>query len=312
VSGTEAARAQPERENAPAHDAFTRLLHRLEPDPDTLWAEAAPLVARDGGVLVRDDRTLDKPYARQIGLLTRHWSGKHRRVVQGINLLTRLWTDGEALLPGDYRRYDKGHDGLSKNGHFRALLAVAEGRGCAPACVAFDSWYASLPTLKAVRGHGWRWVTQLQKDRRVNPDGTGNRPRGDGAIGPTGTRVHRHGDGFVLVFLIVHPDGDRDYWATSDRALTGLQRRKDAELAWGIAVDHRGFTQHAGSSVPRSAPPARSATTSPAPCAPSSASNATDWRPGCAGGRPRRPSSATRAGATSPRRYTLYRQLRNS
>ncbi len=39
VSATEAARVQPARPNAPAHDAFTRLLHRLEPDPDTLWAE---------------------------------------------------------------------------------------------------------------------------------------------------------------------------------------------------------------------------------------------------------------------------------
>ncbi|HAS86994.1 MAG TPA: IS4/IS5 family transposase, partial [Candidatus Competibacteraceae bacterium] len=31
-SATEAARVQPEEANAPQHDAFTRLLHRLEPD----------------------------------------------------------------------------------------------------------------------------------------------------------------------------------------------------------------------------------------------------------------------------------------
>ena len=74
VSGTEAARVQPEHPHPPAHDAFTRLLHRLEPDPATLWAEAAPQVQRDRGVLVLDDSTLDKPYARKIGLLTRHWS----------------------------------------------------------------------------------------------------------------------------------------------------------------------------------------------------------------------------------------------
>src|ERR1700716_3432773 len=92
VSGTEAARVQPERPDPPAHDAFTRLLHRLEPDPATLWAEAAPQARRGAGVLVLDDSTLDKPYARKIGLLTRHWSGKHRRVVPGINLLTLLWT----------------------------------------------------------------------------------------------------------------------------------------------------------------------------------------------------------------------------
>ena len=57
------------------------------------------LVQREGGVLVLDDTTLDKPYARKMELVTRHWSGKHRRVVAGINLLTLLWTDGHALIP---------------------------------------------------------------------------------------------------------------------------------------------------------------------------------------------------------------------
>ena len=38
------------------------------------------------GVLVIDDTTLDKPYAKKIELVRRHWSGKHRRVVSGINL----------------------------------------------------------------------------------------------------------------------------------------------------------------------------------------------------------------------------------
>lgn len=52
VSGTEAARTAPRRDNAPAHDAFTRLLHRLEPDPATLWHEVAPLVDRTHGILV--------------------------------------------------------------------------------------------------------------------------------------------------------------------------------------------------------------------------------------------------------------------
>jgi len=246
VSGTEAARAQPEGESAPAHDAFTRLLHRLEPDPATLWAEAAPLVDRGGGVLVLDDSTLDKPYARAMDLVTRHWSGKHRRVVRGINLPTLLWTDGEGLIPCAYRLYAKEADGLTKNDHFRAMLAAAKGRGFAPACVVFDSWYASLPKLKAVRGHGWRWVTQLKRNRLVNPDGTGNRPLADCVISETGTRVHLQGYGFILVFLSVAPDGDREYWATSDLALTGLQRRKYAEYAWGIAVYHRGLKQHCG------------------------------------------------------------------
>jgi putative transposase len=55
ATATEAARVQPNRPNAPAHDAFTR----LEPEPAVLWEEVRPLVRRTGGVLVFDDTVLD-------------------------------------------------------------------------------------------------------------------------------------------------------------------------------------------------------------------------------------------------------------
>src|SRR5262249_62250042 len=99
ASATEAARVQPERPRCPAHDAFTRLLHRLEPDPETLWIEARPFVPLEGGVLVLDDSVLDKPYCRHVGLVGRFYSGKHRRLVKGINLVSLLWTDGAPLWP---------------------------------------------------------------------------------------------------------------------------------------------------------------------------------------------------------------------
>jgi hypothetical protein len=66
VSCVEAARVQPRRADAPAHDAFTRLLHRLEPDPAALWHEVEPLVDRARDVLIADDSTLDKPYAEKM------------------------------------------------------------------------------------------------------------------------------------------------------------------------------------------------------------------------------------------------------
>ena len=246
VSGTEAARAPPAAADPPAHDAFTRLLHRLEPDPATLWDEAAPLVRRDRGILVLDDSTLDKPYARRIELVPRHWSGKHKRVVRGINLLTLLWTDVDRLVPVDYRLYAKELDGLTKNDHFRAVLTTARGRGFRPGCVVFDSWYASLANLKAVRDAGWRWLTRLKGNRLVNPDGTGNRPLAECAIAAAGTRVHLQGYGFVRVFRIASPDGDTEHWATSDLQLTELQRLQCAEWAWGIEEHHRGLKQHCG------------------------------------------------------------------
>jgi putative transposase len=240
------ARAQPARPQAPAPDAFTRLLHRLEPEPDVLWAAAAPLASRGGGVLVLDDRVLDKPYAKQMDLVARQWSGKHGRVVWGIGLVTLLWSDGAALIPCDYCLDDKAGDGRTKNDHARALLATAKDRGFAPDMVLFDSWYASLANLKAVRGHGWPWATHLTGNRAVNPDGAGNRRLDACAIAEGGTRVHLQGYGSILVFRIVSRDGDTESWATSELTLGAGQRQKHSELAWGIEVYHRGLKQHCG------------------------------------------------------------------
>src|SRR5947208_12730925 len=86
ATATEAARVPPDRPDAPAHDAFTRLLHRPEPDPDVPWDEVRPLIRTTGGVLVLDDSVLDEPFARHMGLVGYHGSGRHRRVVRGIDL----------------------------------------------------------------------------------------------------------------------------------------------------------------------------------------------------------------------------------
>src|SRR5215213_1055436 len=175
ASAVEAAAVQPNGPNAPAHDAFTRLLHRLEPDPDALWQEAKGQVDLAEGVLVVDDTVLDKPHARHIDLVGRHWSGKHRRVVQGIDLVSLAWTDGDRIIPCDYRVYHDRQE-ATKNDHFRAMIDAAHGRGFRPAYVLFDSWYASLENLKHLRSLGLAWLTRLKCNRKVNKDRQGERP----------------------------------------------------------------------------------------------------------------------------------------
>jgi hypothetical protein len=48
---TEAARCQPEGDQAPAHEAFTRLLKRQPPDTAALWQEAKACVNLRKGLL---------------------------------------------------------------------------------------------------------------------------------------------------------------------------------------------------------------------------------------------------------------------
>ena len=103
VSCTEGARVQPDGAQPAAHDALNRLLNRLKPDTTPLWQEAELLIDRTHGLLIIDDTTLDKPYAQQIALVHRHWSGKHHRIVAGINLVTLVWSDDTHAVPCDYR-----------------------------------------------------------------------------------------------------------------------------------------------------------------------------------------------------------------
>lgn len=242
-TATEMGRCQPRCPDAPAHDAFTRLLNRLEPDPGALWDEVRPLLPADG-VLVFDDTVLDKPFARHMGLVGRFWSGRHKRVVQGINLVTALWTDGDALWPCDYRLVDHGVGDGTKNDPFREMLRAAAARGLAPRCVCFDCWYSGKDNLKAVRALGWTFVTQVRCNRKVNPDRTGNRAIEECDIAATGTVVHLEGFGLVKAFRIATTDGGTEHWITNDLGMDEGARVMFAERAWGIEEYHRGLKGH--------------------------------------------------------------------
>lgn len=250
---TEAARCQPDPEHAPSHDAFTRLLTRQPPDTAALWQEVEGLVSKKDGVLVLDDTTLDKPYARRMELVTRHWSGKYQRVVMGINLITLLWTGGRPIIPTDFRVYDK-PSGKTKNGHFRDMLKTAAERGFMPFYVLFDSWYSSLENLKTVRECGtsagsadrWQWLTRLKGNRHVNPDGEQNVPLETVEVPPEGRVVHLKGYGLIKVFQTAARDGGVEYWATGDLEMTEKKRRRLQKQSCNIEAYHRGLKQCCG------------------------------------------------------------------
>ena len=244
-SSVEASRTHP-AEEAPAHDAYTRLLKRLPPDSEMLWQEVEPLVERKSGVLVIDDTTLDKPYASKMALVTQHWSGKHGRVVKGINLISLVWTGNACRLPCDFRIYNKAQDGLTKNDHFQKMVQQAAEHGFEPELVAFDSWYSGLPNLKQLRILKWDWLTQLKSNREVSIDRTGNQPIREIFIPIQGCLVHLKGYGWIKVFRTVDTNRDAEYWATSKLTMTIEEAAFYALDAWQVEVYHRGIKQFTG------------------------------------------------------------------
>ena len=181
-----------------------------------------------------DATMLDKLYAQRMDLVSRPCSGKHQRVVNGINLTTLLWTDGEQHIPCDYRLSERAVDGVTKNDHFQAMLSTAHQRGVRPECVALDSCFSAWANLKLIASAGWRWLTRLKCNRLVKPDRTGNRPNREIPIGTHGRVVHLKGDGMMRVFKSVASDGDMDDWATNDLQMSELQRLQWAEFEWSI------------------------------------------------------------------------------
>jgi hypothetical protein len=243
---TEAARVRPGGAAPPAHDAFGRLPTRLEPDPEALREETGPQVRLGDGVPVLDDTTPDKPYAWKMGLVGWHRSGKHRRAVKGIDLLTPPWTDGDRRLPCDYRLYDKAHDGLTRNDPFACLPRRAHERGLRPRCVCFDSRFGGPDDLKSIRSLGRAWPCRMKRNRTVRVDF--GKPQAIETVGipEAGRVVHLPGYGSVRVFRAVATNGDAEYWATGDPTMDALTRRQYKEFGRRIEEYHRGLKRFCG------------------------------------------------------------------
>lgn len=241
---TEAEKVSPQ---GAAHDAYTRLLSRRPIDHEALWLEAEPMIEKDnGGVLILDDSTLDKPYAKHMDLAHRQWSGKHRQVVQGINITSLVWSNGTSIIPTDCRIYDKPVDNLNKNEHARAMLRIAHKRGIQPQMVMFDSWYSSLENLKLLRNLGMPWLCRLKSNRNVNPEGKGKVALSTLEIPKEGCCVHLKGYGYVKVFKVVDGGGKVSFWSTSNTELMLTEFVVYAQQAWDIETYHRGIKQCTG------------------------------------------------------------------
>ncbi|MCS7069980.1 MAG: hypothetical protein NZM00_00625 [Anaerolinea sp.] len=88
-------------------------------------------------------------------MATRHWSGEHYPMEQGINLISLVWTESDAVLLHDYRLCNEGQDGLSKNDHSRHLLETTHESGLQLGLSVFDSWYSSLNNLNQAGVQLW-------------------------------------------------------------------------------------------------------------------------------------------------------------
>jgi len=228
-----------------AHDAYNRLLERLEPTSDELWLEVEGLVQLDDGWLIIDDCTIEKVHSKKMHLVTSHWSGNKKAVVDGINLISLVWTDGELAIPVDWRVYNKKVDGFTKNDHALHMLEKANDRGFKPRAVLWDSWYSSLANLKFVRALGWNFFVAIKSDRRMSFEPGQIFTAKDVEFDSSNRRrIHLTGFGWVMVYKYHARRGDDvDYFVSTEPPMSTGEVKKYKDIANQIEKYHRTLKQ---------------------------------------------------------------------
>lgn len=193
------------------HDGFTRLLVKSCCWQKLLWQRFSQPLIQPGGWLELDDTVLDKFGARIFGV---NWvySSRQQRVVQGINVVVLLWTDGRRRIPVGIKLWRKG--GPTKVVLAARLLRWAKRLGLQPDFVIMDSWYSAKRLLKQIRSYQWHFVTRLKKNRKFKEKKL--RDHWPHRFG------HAEGDLVGGIKVLVVKDGYR-FLATSQTALSVIE-----------------------------------------------------------------------------------------
>ena len=155
-----------------SHDSINRFLERERFEAVDLFNEEKNKIELVGGILGVDDSILDKPYSNpsKTALVDFFWSGKHKRVVKGINLITLFYTDIHGVsVPINYRICDK-LSGKTKNDYFREMLVEVLSWGLQPSWITGDSWYSSLENLKFIRAQKLNFMFGIENNRIISAE----------------------------------------------------------------------------------------------------------------------------------------------
>ncbi len=115
-----------------SHYSVNRFLERERYEPKDLFEENKSYINLIGGTLSGDDTVIEKLYSNldKAELIGYYWSGKYKKAIKGINLITLYYTDiNEVSIPVNYRNYglflaDKKELEETNRKDFRELFAI--------------------------------------------------------------------------------------------------------------------------------------------------------------------------------------------
>ncbi len=191
-----------------SHDSVNRFLLRERYTSQDLWDEVKEHLNVRGGVLSADDTVIEKMDSdlNKTHLINYYWSGKHKKAIKGINLITLYYTDEKGTsMPVNYRLYDP-EDGKTKNDYLREMISEVRSWGLCPSTITTDCWYASKQNLKFFKEKELNFQVGIAKNRQVQVEG-GKYDRVENLeIDSEGLEVNLKGFGVVKVFKRIFKD----------------------------------------------------------------------------------------------------------
>ena len=231
-----------------------RFLLREEYNPQDLFRFVKEDLNLRGGVLSADDTVIEKldSDVRKTQLLGYYWSGKHKKAIKGINLITLYYTDLEGIsMPINYRLYNP-LDQKTKNDYLTEMIEEVISWGVKAYTVTTDCWYASKKNLKFFRDKELNFQVGIAKNRQVKVE-QGEYDRVENlTITESGLSVTLKGFGNIKIFKRTFKDGSCRYYAMFRfkefelNNWTRVQFRELQSIHWGIECYHRALKQLCG------------------------------------------------------------------
>lgn len=237
-----------------SHDSVNRFLLRERYKPKDLFDELKQHIQLVGGILSGDDTVIDKPYSNPnlTELIGYFWSGKHHRIVKGLQLITIYYTDPSGKsVPVNYRIYDKS-EGKTKNDYFREMITEVLAWGLTPLMVTGDAWYSSQKNLRFLKKQELGFLMGIAKNRKASLDGFKYTQVRNLEIPDSGLVVYLKNFGRVKVFQRnFKNEAERYYIAylpNSDdtEQISRQEFNQFHSVHWGIECYHRAVKQLCG------------------------------------------------------------------
>lgn len=236
-----------------SHDSINRFLVRENYTPQDLFDEVSDKIELVGGTVSVDDMVIDKPYShpKKVELIAYFWSGKHHKIVKGINLITLYYTAPNGVsIPVNYRMVNK-QEGKTKHEYFLEMLEEVISWGLKPSTVTGDSWYASKDNLNFLKDKDLGGLFALEANRLISLEKGKNYVQIQSLEIPNeGLIVHLKQVGMVKVFRTKFknefryyvrflPNSDSEKLASLDQ----INFEKVHDQHWGIEQYHRAVKQ---------------------------------------------------------------------